>query len=737
MESYCLPDGTPAYTQLTPVQLVNKNGDLTDAKVPYEPYESQVTDDDEYEQQDYEQDTEYQEVLNKLQGLFKGLPREMFVNRLLLNEASCEVTLDKYRSVLFEELKESEEFPFGLQCELKRRVHTRNGDTVPVKLAYDVHSLMSVIEGGDYSDLKDMLRSNSCKTSSQRQRSQSTSGLNNSTMNLCEYSVDIKELSQNMSTVKAEILTLKQKIVAVESTRSSELQTLKSTVLTLKSDLTMLSSTVTKAVTEIKLTVERLESAKSLGVANLKNELRLVKQTVNDLQDTVELLGSSSSPHRRSTSVRGQSSTKKSGREREQVTPKTSGATNVESTSADLLNSSKHNVGILSANECSNITSPNGLIHGNQNASQFSLHSGFQGVHENSYVELSDSDKSYCSAEIVNQSTPTNNTNICDNLSSSNISSTDTPRSPQTSLNNTASGAPVSTASAVATSPLDTCVQTSLYSEVTNTTAGRVSLNATSGTIMQTLSGSAVPTVCRLDQGLKHGQTVSNANGENYVNRIQPSRQEDGIIRRIRPSGAQSNSSSIEYTAERSYNSEVQQSYVASSGNHTSHSASNIPVLITDMTNRSGSGANLSFAETADALESAIYDDDDFLQYVKKKPKRFYLGGFKPGVTPDLIRNFVSKRGPSVTWVRIWHSRRNPNSVVIRLNIEDNNYAECITSPNFWPRGVVCRPWVNKSGNMSGRRDASRFLYERQMYGRSDVDEYNPWSPLRDDTNLD
>lgn len=71
----------------------------------------------------------------------------MFVNRLLLNEASCEVTLDKYRSVLFEELKESEEFPFGLQCELKRRVHTRNGDTVPVKLAYDVHSLMSVIEG--------------------------------------------------------------------------------------------------------------------------------------------------------------------------------------------------------------------------------------------------------------------------------------------------------------------------------------------------------------------------------------------------------------------------------------------------------------------------------------------------------------------------------------------------------------------------------------------------------------
>lgn len=367
------------------------------------------------------------------------------------------------------------------------------------------------------------------------------------------------------------------------------------------------------------------------------------------------------------------------------MTPKTSGATNVESTSADSLNSSKHNVGISSVNDCSNITSPNGLMHANQDASQVKSHSGLQGGHENSYVELPDTENLYCSAETVNQSTPTDNTNTCDNMPSSNMSSTNTSRSPQTSLNNTASGALVSTASAVVTSPLDTCVQTSLYSEVTNTTAGRVSLNATSGTITQTLSRSAVPTVCHLDQGLKHGQTVSNANGENYANRIQPSRQEDGIIRRIRPFAAQSNSSSIQYTAERSDNTEVQQSYVASCGNHTIPSASNIPVLITNTTNRSGSGANLSFAETADALESAIYDDEDFLQYVKKKPKRFYLGGFKPGVTPDLIRNFVSRRGPSVTWVRIWHSRRNPNSVVISLNIEDNSYAECITSPNFWP----------------------------------------------------
>ena len=46
----------------------------------------------------------------------------------------CEVTLENYRSVLFEELKEMDDFPFGLQCE--RHVHTRNGDPVAVKLTF-------------------------------------------------------------------------------------------------------------------------------------------------------------------------------------------------------------------------------------------------------------------------------------------------------------------------------------------------------------------------------------------------------------------------------------------------------------------------------------------------------------------------------------------------------------------------------------------------------------------------
>ena len=51
---------------------------------------------------------------------------------------------------------------------LKRRIATRNGDTVAVKYAHDIHTLISVSEGGEYSDIRELL------SSSKSQRSQSS-----------------------------------------------------------------------------------------------------------------------------------------------------------------------------------------------------------------------------------------------------------------------------------------------------------------------------------------------------------------------------------------------------------------------------------------------------------------------------------------------------------------------------------------------------------------------------------
>ena len=99
-------------------------------------------------------------------------------------------------------------------------------------------------------------------------------------MNTCEYTSEIKMLIESMNNVKADFLNIKQTQLASETARSSQVQALKSTVLSLKY---LLSSTVSKAVTDIRLAAERIECENSLGVANLKNELKILKYNVRDM----------------------------------------------------------------------------------------------------------------------------------------------------------------------------------------------------------------------------------------------------------------------------------------------------------------------------------------------------------------------------------------------------------------------------------------------------------------------
>ena len=155
-------------TELTPVKLVGDHGEVTEAKVPYSSGtthivkqeldtssytvfgEGSVDDLDIYDQPEHK-------LYMRFQSIFRGLPKEMFINRIIQCASSFEPDLENHRSMLFELVKECDEFPFGLQAELKRRVRTRNGDSVVSKLAHDVYILMSVLEGGEFSELEDII----------------------------------------------------------------------------------------------------------------------------------------------------------------------------------------------------------------------------------------------------------------------------------------------------------------------------------------------------------------------------------------------------------------------------------------------------------------------------------------------------------------------------------------------------------------------------------------------------
>ena len=164
-------------TELTPLKLVGDHDEVTEAKVPYSSEtthivkqeldtssytvfgEGSVDDLDIYDQPEHK-------LYMRFQSIFRGLPKEMFINQIIQCASSSEPDLENHRSMLFELVK----FPFGLQAELKRRVRTRNGDSVVSKLAHDVYILMSVLEGGEFSELKDIIaKGKSNRTQSQAQ----------------------------------------------------------------------------------------------------------------------------------------------------------------------------------------------------------------------------------------------------------------------------------------------------------------------------------------------------------------------------------------------------------------------------------------------------------------------------------------------------------------------------------------------------------------------------------------
>ncbi|KAH3750533.1 hypothetical protein DPMN_185060 [Dreissena polymorpha] len=85
------------------------------------------------------------------------MPGDMFKTSLLNDYAFCDLMLEQTRSHLFEALKSNKHFAFDPYCELKRRVFRGKGDTIATKLANDIHALIGVMEGEDYSTIREII----------------------------------------------------------------------------------------------------------------------------------------------------------------------------------------------------------------------------------------------------------------------------------------------------------------------------------------------------------------------------------------------------------------------------------------------------------------------------------------------------------------------------------------------------------------------------------------------------
>lgn len=653
--------GSPKqYTELMPVTLVNYDNDITDVKVPFmstQASENDIPNGQQYPVLDEENyPTPSETEITQLLVLFRGLPREMFINRILVNYSSCEVKLENARVNIMEKLKEMEDFPFGLQAELKRRLHTRAGESVPTKLAQDIHTLLSVLDGGDYSDIKDML------SNGKVQRSQSVTATPLRPTRQSDHTAEIELLTQTVNTIKSDMLCLKQTHLGSEEARSHQIKALKSSLVSLKTDMKQLSTSVSKHLTEIKLGIERIESDRCTGIVQMKSEIRLLKDTVKNIQDICD--------QNTYSAVKGKSN-------KSSKTP-------------------KHTMN-------NNINTPTVNRQTHDNRVHDDLNEQCETVLEQGETELS-------FTAVPSQA---NNVNIQTRDSSS-------------------------------------CVNYQTYGSMTD------NLGCTP------MSDTASPARVSTGNGFHDSGAHSGTSNPSYADVVQSS---------VGASGARGHDLGLEpHTHDNCRDSNDDNDNQYSNGNaEVSMPVRNQSLNRLDGVNEVVTGDQFSSRERQwddtrqnvdnddlysyvnGAERGRIYDDededndDDFAGCIRKRARRFYLGGFNSNITRNKIYNFVNKRGPNVTWVHIWQSRRNYDEAVIRLNVADNPNANLLLDRDFWPAGIVCRPWKSKSERFTaynnrryaGNRRGFSSTWQRQTYGRSDVDDYNPYSPLRDTSNID
>ena len=96
--------------------------------------------------------------------------------------------------------------------------------------------------------------------------------------------------------------------------------------------------------------------------------------------------------------------------------------------------------------------------------------------------------------------------------------------------------------------------------------------------------------------------------------------------------------------------------------------------------------------------------DSELFECVRKRTKRYYVGGFTSAMNSTMMYNYVTRRGPKVTKVNIYPSRRANDEVTIQLNVEANPESSLVEENGFWPRGIACKNWLTLKEQKSKHR---------------------------------
>lgn len=512
---------------------------------------------------------------NKLSKLFHDLPTDLFVPRILKDYSSCETTLAHIRLMLFDTLREIDDFPYGADAELKRRVATRRSPPVCVKLANDIHVILSILEGDEYTLVKELLSTSTRGRFASQSRAPDDSETPTSNRNSCSCSQEIPVLKDTIATLQSDLLLLKQRTFACEILRTDEMRKLSESLLSLKCDTKLNIDSVVQTITSAVMSINVHPESNH---ADMNTKLRDIDARIKVFENLVD------------------------------------GAE------------------VMAVNL-------NALCRVNPHGSD---------------INTPTSDRASCNVDI----------SCVEPISCDVPTSSSTPREPAC--------VPIVNLNEAFSSPGFSSLDIDALENFLHNSENVCSRPDTS-TGVDINFASSVPLRTTDSNAIEHAKCNSI-----YNNNYNPTKQRKNVRRKL----ANSDWRPARHVSFADIRSTI--------GTPSEPRVNGIPVRITDRCNNS--------TETFSDIDS------EFVTHIKKRTKRFFLGGFKKSVTNSIISKYITSWGFKVSMIRIFPCKRSPEDVIVRFNIEDTGNLSQLQQLDFWPDGIVCKPWLSR-GELSHNRN--------------------------------
>lgn len=202
----------------------------------------------------------------------------MFVTQIIHDYASSDPDLEKNRSEYFEHLKSVHtNFPYGHDAELKRRVNTRSGEPVTIKLAQDIHTIIYVAKGGDVSELKPLISASRGRKSSVFGNAKTRRDVEIRAKNYsCKCGAELSALKEIIRDIQTDLLMLKQSYHTSERIRSDKMICTKSIISAMANDIKKCATLVTKHACDSETALGSLTSSLMANIIQMEDRIRLL-----------------------------------------------------------------------------------------------------------------------------------------------------------------------------------------------------------------------------------------------------------------------------------------------------------------------------------------------------------------------------------------------------------------------------------------------------------------------------